>query len=248
MTSQTSPTLIPPLITFAPELVIFDKDGTLIDFHAMWGTWATDLVASLEIEANRPLSEAAFQTLGFDPATGRIDPQGPLALEPAHLLRVTLANILIASGLSVEAAQAALERMWQPPDPVALARPLTDLPRLFNLLRQYGARIAIATSDDRALTEATVAGLGLAALVDGLACADDGLSPKPAPDMILHLCRTLQVAPARTVMIGDNTVDLQMGRAAGVGLVIGLLSGLGARAELEPLADMILPSIDDLVV
>jgi phosphoglycolate phosphatase len=48
-------------------------------------------------------------------------------------------------------------------------------------------------------------------------------------------------------MIGDNLVDLQMGRAAGVGLVIGVLSGLASAAELGPLADIVLASIDDLV-
>ena len=30
------------------ELVIFDKDGTLIDFHAMWGGWAETLAERLE--------------------------------------------------------------------------------------------------------------------------------------------------------------------------------------------------------
>ena len=28
------------------DVVIFDKDGTLIDFHAMWGGWARGLGVS----------------------------------------------------------------------------------------------------------------------------------------------------------------------------------------------------------
>ena len=38
-----------------------------------------------------------------------------------------------------------------------------------------------------------------------------------------------------------------MGRAAGAGRVIGVLSGVSARADLEPLADVILETIADLV-
>ena len=40
--------------------------------------------------------------------------------------------------------------------------------------------------------------------------------------------------------------DLAMGRAAGVALNVGVLSGTSAREDLEALADLILPSINDL--
>ena len=69
----------------------------------------------------------------------------------------------------------------------------------------------------------------------------------PAPDAFLHLCGLLGVAPERTAMVGDSLMDLQMARAAGAGRVIGVLSGVGVRAELEPLADVVIPSIGDLV-
>ena len=75
--------------------------------------------------------------------------------------------------------------------------------------------MAVATSDDRAPTEATLAGLDLAALVDAIVCADDGLPIKPAPDAFLHVCGLLGVAPERTAMVGDSVMDLQMARAAG---------------------------------
>jgi hypothetical protein len=39
-----------------------------------------------------------------------------------------------------------------------------------------------------------------------------------------------------------------MGRAAGVGLVVGVLSGLGRHEDLAPLADLLLPSVDAFLV
>ena len=79
-----------------------------------------------------------------------------------------------------------------------------------------------------------------------IACADDGRPTKPAPDAVLHLCATVGVAPERAAVVGDAPADLRMARAAGVGRAIGVLSGVGDRATLGPLADVVLPSIEDL--
>jgi HAD superfamily hydrolase (TIGR01509 family) len=134
------------------------------------------------------------------------------------------------------------------PDPVKLAHPLANLTALFETLRAAGAKIGIATADDRASTLGTVTGLNLAHLVDAVICADDGLPIKPAPDMILSICRALDILPAKTVMVGDNVDDLRMGRAAGVGLTIGMVSGVSSRADLAPAADMVLGSVAELII
>jgi phosphoglycolate phosphatase-like HAD superfamily hydrolase len=155
--------------------------------------------------------------------------------------------MLRAAGLSVVSAAAAIQAGWHIPDPVALARPLADLPALFGALRARGLRIAVATTDDRAPTLATLEALGIAPLVDALACGDDGRPIKPAPDAILALCQQLGVAPAQAAMVGDTTADLRMGRAAGAGLTIGVLSGVGSAELLAPLADLLLPSVAELI-
>ena len=64
--------------------------------------------------------------------------------------------------------------------------------------------------------------------------------------MVLHLCEIVGVAPARTAVVGDAPADLRMGRAAGAGLVVGVLTGVGGRADLEPLADVVLDSVEAL--
>ena len=47
-------------------------------------------------------------------------------------------------------------------------------------------------------------------------------------------------------MVGDAVHDLAMGRAAGAGLNVGVLSGTSGREDLEGYADLILDSINDL--
>jgi phosphoglycolate phosphatase len=229
------------------ELVVFDKDGTLIDFDRMWSGWSADLVRKLVTVVGDRARTPLLRALGLDPADERVIPGSPLAAWPMARLRELTVATLVDAGLTQGAAQAAVTRSWQPPDPVALAHPLVDLGALFGALRGQGIRVAVATSDDRAPTEATLAGLGVAGLVDALGCADDGLPVKPAPDTLLHLCAAVGVDPSRAAMIGDSPADVAMGRAAGAGLVVGVLSGVGVREELEPFSDQILGSVAELL-
>ncbi|MDO8484175.1 MAG: HAD family hydrolase [Candidatus Limnocylindrales bacterium] len=228
------------------DLVIFDKDGTLIEFDAMWSGWAMDLAAALRDGTGVPIETSLFAMLGFDPATGRILPGGGLAATPMARLRERTYDLLIEEGSTATVADGVLADAWHAPDPVELARPIADLGALFGRLRTSGRRIAVATSDDRDPTERTLAALGVDGWVEATVCADDGVAVKPAPDMVLHLCATLGVAPARTAVVGDAPADLTMGRRAGAGLVIGVLSGVGDAEHLGPAADLVLRSVADL--
>jgi phosphoglycolate phosphatase len=229
------------------ELVVFDKDGTLIDFDTMWSDWSVGLVKDVAAATDPALADPLADALGIDPLTSRIIPGSPMSGTPMGHLRALTMDTLRRHGFSEVVVETVVSEAWRPPDPVALAHPLADLGTLFETLHARGIRVAVATSDDRGPTEATIAGLDLAALVDGIVCADDGMPIKPAPDALLHLCGLLGVAPARTAIVGDSPADLLMGRAAGAGLVVGVLSGVGVHDELAPYADVILQSIAELI-
>jgi phosphoglycolate phosphatase len=229
------------------DLVIFDKDGTIIEFGSMWGGWAVRLAEDLETATGIVIRRPLFEMLGYDAATGAVRPGGGLAATPMSRLRERTLEVLAGAGIAEPEAERAIETVWHAPDPVALARPLTDLQVLFGRLHADRRRIAVATSDDRDPTERTLAALGIATMVDAVVCADDGVPVKPAPEMVLHLCAALGVAPARTAVVGDAPADLRMARAAGAGRVIGVLTGVGGHADLTPLADAVIASVEDLL-
>lgn len=230
------------------ELVICDKDGTLIEFHAMWGAWALELGRRLEAATRRPVAGDVFAAIGFDPTSARIQAGGPLAIATNAEIAERIAAVVRRWCPSVAAARRAVETAWFEPDPVANAVATADLPRLFGELRAAGLRLAVATTDDRAPTDATLRALGVRDDVSALACGDDGLGRKPEPGMVLAICTALATPPARAAVVGDTPADLAMGSAAGAGRVIGVLTGIGTRADLEPIADAVLPSIADLIV
>jgi HAD superfamily hydrolase (TIGR01509 family) len=227
------------------DLVIFDKDGTLIDFHAMWGAWARELGERLDAAVRRPVAGDVFATIGFDPTSGRVTPGGPLASARMGQVQDLVAALVRRWCPSVAAARRAIETAWFAPDPVALAVPLADLPRLLGGLHASGRRLAVATTDDRAPTDATLRALGVRHHIEALVCGDDGFAVKPAPDAVVAICQALGSGPARCAVVGDSPADIAMGRAAGAALVVGVLSGVGTAADLAG-ADVVLASVGKL--
>ncbi|MBI3750821.1 MAG: HAD family hydrolase, partial [Chloroflexi bacterium] len=154
------------------ELVVFDKDGTLIEFHPMWRGWVDDLARSLSAATGLPLHDQVFSLLGVDPDTGTISPHGLLAATPMARLRELVVEALVDEGVAEDLARRAVAAAWLAPDPVALATPTADLDGLLDRLAARGIRAAVATSDDRGPTERTLAALGIAGRFEALACAD----------------------------------------------------------------------------
>jgi phosphoglycolate phosphatase len=228
------------------DLVIFDKDGTLIEFQLMWAEWVEELARRLEAATERPIRDGLYPLLGVDRATGLIHAHGLMAATPMSRIREVVQAYVEEAGAGPALAASAVQAAWHAPDPVALARPVADLPALLARLRKRVATFAVATSDDRGPTERTLAALGIAHEFASLTCADDGIRTKPAPDPVLLLCGRLGVAPGRTAVVGDSPADLVMARSAGAARAIGVLTGVGDRASLEPLADLVLDSIADL--
>jgi phosphoglycolate phosphatase len=115
-------------------------------------------------------------------------------------------------------------------------------------LKSSGVQVAIATSDDRAPTEAALRELNLTQTVDLVLCADDPSTPsKPDPSVLHYISQQLVVSIDRTVMVGDTVSDLKMGRQAGVALTVGITGGADKTVELESHADVLLSSVDGLV-
>ncbi len=70
---------------------------------------------------------------------------------------------------------------------------------------------------------------------------------KPFPHPVLWAAEQMQVKPEECLMIGDTTVDIRAGKAAGA-QTVGVLCGLGREKELRRAgADLILNSTHELI-
>ena len=220
--------------------VIFDKDGTLFDFRRSWGAWTAKLVRSIAIERTGRPDEVAAAALGaaigYDLATGGFDRDSPVIAATADDIAAALLPLVPdASQMQLVARLNALAEI----SPMAEAVPLLDV---LQALKARGLRLGLATNDSETPARAHLAAHGVAHLFDFVAGCDSGHGAKPAPGMLLAFASQCGLAPARVVMVGDSRHDLFAGRAAGM-RTVGVLTGIAGAAELEPLADAVLPDI-----
>jgi phosphoglycolate phosphatase len=113
-------------------------------------------------------------------------------------------------------------------------------------LHKRSYRLGVATNDSTSGAEKTLVTLGVAQLFDAAYGYDAVANPKPAPDTIQAFCDLTGLKPSEIAMVGDNRHDLEMARAGGCGLAVGVLSGTGTRESLAEIADVILDSVADL--
>lgn len=106
--------------------------------------------------------------------------------------------------------------------------------------------MAIVSARDEAGTLRFLEQFGLTDYFDAIVAALSAEHTKPYPDPVLLAAEKMGVAPYHCLMIGDTTVDIRAGKAAGA-QTIGVLCGFGEEEELKRLgADLILASTADV--
>jgi phosphoglycolate phosphatase len=119
------------------------------------------------------------------------------------------------------------------------------VPEMLEDLGARGMRLGIATGKARRGLDRALQSTGLARHFEVTRCADEGFS-KPHPGMLLHLFDAAGVPPARALMIGDTTHDLELAANAGCD-ALAVCYGAHSEARLRqvPARDY-LPSVGDL--
>jgi phosphonatase-like hydrolase len=115
-------------------------------------------------------------------------------------------------------------------------REIPGASRVFEKLQRARIRVALNTGFNRAITDVVLDRLGWSGspLIDATICSDEVPRGRPHPDMIRELMRRLGVVDSRGVVkVGDTPADLEEGRNAGCGLIVGVTRGTHQREELE---------------
>ena len=222
--------------------VLFDKDGTLIDFDSTWVPVYREATLHLA-DGDAVLAEDMMLRSGYDPRTGRCRGGTVLSVGTTDQMVATWRPDL--SGPAFERAVAEVDQIY-----IAGASknvtPLADLRGLFATLRQSGYALGIATNDATRSAELCFEGLGLAAELDFITGYDGVANPKPAADMALAFCTVCGIEPGNIAVVGDNVHDLEMGVAAGAGFTIGVLSGTADPGDFGPEADTVLATVAEV--
>lgn len=128
---------------------------------------------------------------------------------------------------------------------------LRALPYAENAFREFHdnkVKVALNTGFSRAITTPILKRLGWdhAIFIDEVICSDEVPQGRPHPDMIEKLMEKLHIVyPEDVAKVGDTKVDIEEGRNAGCGVVVGVSTGAYTKAQLmkcQP--DYIIDSLD----
>ena len=222
--------------------VLFDKDGTLLDFER---TWAPVSRACAERVAPDPAQiPHLLAAAGHDPHTDRFAPGSAIVAGTAVDVAEAFASVL-GPDADVAALSAVVDQTFLA-EAGRCAVPVDGLAEVILDLRAAGYVLGVATSDNTASAELGLATLGLREHFAFVCGYDAGHGGKPGPGMVHGFCAAVGLRPEEVVVVGDSTHDLEMGRAAGAGGCVGVLTGPARAEDLAALADVVLASAVDL--
>jgi phosphoglycolate phosphatase len=221
--------------------ILFDKDGTLLDFDASWGP-VNRRVALMAADGDAALADRLLTACGMDPVTGAIVPDSLFA--SANTVEIADGMIEAGSPFTRDALVPKIDDCFA--EAAQLSVPVTELEPLFSRLHGKGLRLGIASSDNERSIRVAAERFGILPYIDFVAGYDSGHGKKPEAGMVLGFCAATGLAPSEVAVVGDNNHDLHMGHNAGAGLKIGVLSGTGSRETLALHSDLVLADITEL--
>ncbi|SCW82182.1 phosphoglycolate phosphatase [Paenibacillus tianmuensis] len=226
------------------KAMLFDKDGTLLDFISLWGYWSESMYRHFasRVSGEIPPLKELWGTI--HDASGHVSDysrSGPLAMGSIGDLLAILAWQGYRLGLpwgeamhlareSKQAADAELEQ-------VRSAYPIDGMVSFVRQCYEQGLPMAVVTADET--TEATkhLEWMGIRPFFRLIIGNDQVGRGKPYPDMVVKACKELGLSPTDVAVIGDTNGDMQMGNAAGAAVTIGLLGMDATQAKEHVLPD-----------
>ena len=178
------------------DLIVFDWDGTLFDSTALIARCIQSACADLGVPV--PSDERASYVIGMGLAEALQYAAPDLARERYRELGERYRHHYFARQHEIVFFDGTLA--------------------MLEALKKRGHLLGVATGKSRrGLNDALNTSM-LRGLFDATRTADETAS-KPDPRMLVELMDEFQIAPERTVMVGDTTHDLQLARNAGTASV-----------------------------
>jgi phosphoglycolate phosphatase len=223
----------------AVRAILFDKDGTLVDFQKTWGPSVHAVMRSLAA-GRRTIYQRLAGVSGFIESDLNFTPDSPLIAQPTNVWGPLWAGVL-----GCQADQrfiAEVDRRLCEATTLHLV-PIGEPGKLMAVLASRGYRLGVVSNDADVTVRAHASKLGIDRILQFVAGYDTGFGVKPDPGPVLAFAKATRIGPSQVAVVGDTAVDVAAARAAGA-IAICVLTGPAPAAALVP--DAVLASIEEL--
>jgi phosphoglycolate phosphatase len=196
--------------------ILFDKDGTLVDFDRTWGPAVKVVLRQLAGKDDVLYRELSDKT-GLNGHDTHFRRDSPIFSEATSVFAAPWARSL---GRPADAAFfAKVDRLLCEATSAHLVA-LGDPETILGELVERGYRLGLATNDAEATARAHARRLGFESMLTFIAGYDSGFGAKPSPGPVLAFATAVEVSTAEVVAVGDTAQDVAMARAAGCKAVL----------------------------
>lgn len=237
------------------ELVVFDKDGTIIDLYTYWYHMielrASGICSFYDLTPSEHKDNLMFE-MGVDIRNNRFRPEGPVGLLPRAVVQKAAEQYL--ENLGYHNTSEVCFRIFKEVDEVSISllntfiKPINGALEFLRKLKSKGCKIAIATTDKTNRAELAMRFLRCNDFIDVVIGADKVKKSKPAPDMLELIGNLLRIPSLASVMVGDAKTDIQMGINAGYKASIAVCSGLTDNDTLSGLTPYVIKDISEIKI
>lgn len=219
--------------------ILFDKDGTLFDYHRTWMP-LNHLAAKQAANEDEALARTLMLVGGWHPETDTVGAGSLFAVNSNREIAEAWSEHV--NDKSVDDLTFLLNNVFTHGG-AETAAPVTNLPSCLQGFLNRDLKLGVATSDSESGAHAMLGHFGVDHLMSYIAGFDSGHGVKPDAGMVHGFCQATGLKVSEVMMVGDNLHDIELGRNAQVGCCVGVLTGTSDRSVLEPEADYVLDDI-----
>ncbi len=225
--------------------IVFDKDGTLIDYESCWVERTK--AATKRLLARHKAEEAydnIMKKMGIL-EDGTVDISGALCHGTYRSITDDYINEITLLGINVDTEQFYRELRADFDFYKYLSESCPTVDGLFELLsglKNRGIKLGLVTTDDLEGARRTLEPLGVFEIFDMVLSSDTAHPRKPDPYSMKLFMKETGLGGDEILMVGDTATDMQFGKNAGT-YTLGVAKTEKNRKILEPLADFVAKDI-----
>lgn len=209
--------------------ILFDKDGTILDFRSLWIDWSKDIIQHIcsEVQVGNNVEEQLSTAIGVDWKTGDWDVKGPLAIGTTQDLIAILAHQLYQASLPWNEAFALVTNVFaKVNEKDSWKNRIKEVPGLVRFLkecRDHQLKLGVVTSDDYSHAVQHLEALGIDSYFTAVIGGDQVSRGKPFPESAEKACVKMGLDPHRCLVVGDSDGDMILGNNIGAKANIGVI-------------------------
>lgn len=227
------------------EAVFFDKDGTLLDFDALWVTVSEHAIKEILSNIGVPNIGVrdVLESLGVH--KGITDINSVLSYGTYMQISESICAFLMKNGCTVKLNEivAITDNAYKnAADKGKIVPACEDICGVLQKIKDKGIKIALVTTDGPFMTDKCIDTLKIRDYFDRIYTADGEYPPKPNPYCINDFCGKYGINKQYAVMVGDTLTDVEFAKNGGIRM-IGIAKSENNKTVLQRATDTVVSDI-----